>query len=77
MHKIKNIFHKIETESKVQKEPPYPWSLEKHYKISKNILGTGSFGVVKECTDKRTGVNYALKIINKRDIRGKYFRFVF
>ncbi|CAB5361686.1 unnamed protein product [Rhizophagus irregularis] len=71
MHKIKNIFHKIEVESKAPKEPPYPWSLEKHYKISKKILGTGSFGVVKECTDKRTGINYALKIINKRDIKGK------
>ncbi|CAB5395447.1 unnamed protein product [Rhizophagus irregularis] len=71
MHKIKNIFHKIEVESKAPKEPPYPWSLEKHYKISKKILGTGSFGVVKECTDKRTGINYALKIINTRDIKGK------
>ncbi|RIA87303.1 kinase-like domain-containing protein [Glomus cerebriforme] len=71
MHKIRNIFHKIEAESKVQKEAPYPWSLEKHYKISKNVLGTGSFGVVKECTDKRTGINYALKIINKTAIQGK------
>ncbi|CAG8642426.1 8990_t:CDS:2 [Acaulospora morrowiae] len=52
-------------------EPPYPWSLEKYYKVSKKVLGRGSFAVVKECTDKRTGVNYALKIILKTDIRGK------
>ncbi|CAG8711540.1 3466_t:CDS:1, partial [Acaulospora colombiana] len=52
-------------------EPPYPWSLEKYYKVSKKILGRGSFAVVRECTDKRTGVNYALKIIMKKAIRGK------
>ncbi|CAI2167651.1 14242_t:CDS:2 [Funneliformis geosporum] len=71
MHKIKNIFQHINAESKIKKEPLYPWSLEKRYKISKNVLGTGSFGVVKECTDKCTGIKYALKIINKKAIRGK------
>lgn len=68
MHKIKNIFY---AESKIKKASLYPWSLEKRYKISKNVLGTGSFGVVKECTDKCTGIKYALKIINKKAIQGK------
>lgn len=70
MHKIRKVFRNTEVESEIQRELPYPWSLEKHYKI-KNILGTGSFGTVKECTDKRTGVSYALKIINKVAIQGK------
>jgi calcium/calmodulin-dependent protein kinase I len=72
MHKIKKFFRNTEVESEVQqKEQPYPWSLERHYKVSKKILGTGTFAVVKECTDKRTGVNYALKIINKAAIQGE------
>ncbi|CAG8538034.1 8129_t:CDS:2 [Cetraspora pellucida] len=51
-------------------EPSYPWDLEKNYTIS-NILGKGSFAVVKKCTDKRTNVDYALKIISKSVIKGK------
>ncbi|RHZ77149.1 hypothetical protein Glove_185g63 [Diversispora epigaea] len=54
------------------KEPSsYPSSLEKYYNVSKKVLGRGSFAEVKECTDKRTGINYALKIILKKAIKGK------
>ncbi|CAG8585799.1 23685_t:CDS:2 [Cetraspora pellucida] len=51
-------------------EPSFPWDLEKNYTIS-NILGKGSFAVVRKCTDKRTNVDYALKIISKTVIKGK------
>ncbi|CAG8561781.1 23885_t:CDS:2 [Cetraspora pellucida] len=48
---------------------PYPAELEKRYRISKNVLGVGSFAIVKECMDKETGESYALKIISKKVIK--------
>ncbi|CAG8553461.1 28_t:CDS:2, partial [Scutellospora calospora] len=47
----------------------YPSQLEQRYKVSNNVLGVGSFAIVKECTDKETGENYALKIISKKAIK--------
>jgi len=66
MHKILDIFKKQD-----QRDELYPWALEKYYTVSKKVLGTGSFAVVKLCTDKRTGNQYALKIINKKSIQGR------
>ncbi|CAG8460486.1 1246_t:CDS:2 [Paraglomus occultum] len=51
--------------------PKFPSELEKNYRISKIVLGRGSFATVKECTDKRTGKKYALKIMEKKAFRGK------
>lgn len=30
-----------------------------------SVLGAGSFGVVRECTDRRSGRRFAVKSINK------------
>ncbi|RHZ54058.1 hypothetical protein Glove_431g23 [Diversispora epigaea] len=65
MFKIFDIFKKGEDEFVI------PDELEKSYEISKEVLGVGSFAVVKECTNKKTGENYAIKIISKRVIKGK------
>ena len=35
------------------------------YNISSNILGSGRFGVVRECTHRKTGLNFAVKCIEK------------
>ncbi|CAG8480556.1 24584_t:CDS:2, partial [Dentiscutata erythropus] len=43
--------------------------LESRYKVTNNVLGVGSFAIVKECTDKVTGESYALKIISKKVIK--------
>ena len=51
--------------------PKFPSELEKNYRVSKVVLGKGSFATVKECTDKRTGQKYALKIMEKKAFRGK------
>ncbi|KAG9306768.1 hypothetical protein G9A89_005668 [Geosiphon pyriformis] len=67
MHKILNFFKREDGKG----EPSLPWALERHYSVSNQILGVGSFAVVKECTEKRTKEKFALKIIVKKVIKGK------
>ncbi|RUS34458.1 kinase-like domain-containing protein [Jimgerdemannia flammicorona] len=67
MNKIVNLFKKTHDDD----NPPYPLALERHYRISKKVLGVGSFAVVKECTDRATNQPFALKIILKKAIQGK------
>ncbi|CAI2174692.1 5568_t:CDS:2 [Funneliformis geosporum] len=52
-------------------EITYPLELEKSYRILKKVLGVGTFAVVKECVDRKTGKSYALKILSKHAIKGK------
>ncbi|KAI8994980.1 kinase-like domain-containing protein [Pilobolus umbonatus] len=65
MRRIIALFKK--THEKKQ-EPPYPEALTNTYKVTKKILGVGSFGVVKECTHRASQKPYALKIILKKAI---------
>lgn len=58
-------------EKGTQHDTDHPPDLERHYKVTKKILGKGSFAVVKECVHRHTGQTYALKIIQKKDIEGK------
>ena len=51
-------------------EIPYPSEFEKSYRISKKVLGVGTFAVVKECVDRKTGEAYAIKILAKKAIKG-------
>ena len=41
-----------------------------NYLIEKN-LGEGSFAQVKLCRDKNTGVQYAIKLMNKKELKRK------
>jgi len=65
------------------KEPPAPMVLDEFkdsdsenkdirdfYDIGKT-LGVGSFAIVKECVNKKTGEKYAVKIIDKKHIEGQ------
>ncbi|KAI8993411.1 kinase-like domain-containing protein [Pilobolus umbonatus] len=52
-------------------KPKYPAALSAKYRIGEKTLGVGSFAVVKECTDIRTGEKCAVKIILKKVIAGK------
>lgn len=47
--------------------PPY---ISERYKVGR-MLGDGNFAVVRECVEHSTGLEYALKIINKGKCRGK------
>ncbi|KAL1023741.1 hypothetical protein UPYG_G00045430 [Umbra pygmaea] len=40
------------------------------YKVGK-VIGDGNFAVVKDCVERSTGMEYALKIIDKRKCSGK------
>lgn len=50
----------------------YPPTLTKVYKVSQRVLGTGSFAIVRLCTHRKTGQTFALKVIHKRAIAGKW-----
>ncbi|XP_072260265.1 serine/threonine-protein kinase DCLK1 isoform X1 [Pyxicephalus adspersus] len=47
-----------------------PVSIAERYKVGRTI-GDGNFAIVKECVERSTGREYALKIINKSKCRGK------
>ena len=49
--------------------------IEKLYEIKEKI-GQGHFGVVKTCIEKATGKEYAVKIMNKKNIKEKDFQLV-
>ncbi|XP_040902604.1 serine/threonine-protein kinase DCLK1b isoform X3 [Toxotes jaculatrix] len=50
--------------------PSVPASIAERYKVGRT-LGDGNFAVVRECVEKSTGREYALKIISKDKCRGK------
>ncbi|XP_035242369.1 serine/threonine-protein kinase DCLK1b isoform X1 [Anguilla anguilla] len=50
--------------------PQVPVSIAERYKVGRTI-GDGNFAVVRECVERSTGREYALKIINKGKCRGK------
>ncbi|XP_032878800.1 serine/threonine-protein kinase DCLK1 isoform X2 [Amblyraja radiata] len=47
-----------------------PTSIAERYKVGRTI-GDGNFAIVKECIERSTSREYALKIINKSKCRGK------
>nr|XP_056714348.1 serine/threonine-protein kinase DCLK1 isoform X1 [Euleptes europaea] len=47
-----------------------PASIAERYKVGRTI-GDGNFAIVKECIERSTGREYALKIIKKSKCRGK------
>ncbi|KAI8338004.1 kinase-like domain-containing protein [Chlamydoabsidia padenii] len=74
VERIRLIFRKAPKVVIEKKKPlnehtdEYPPDLEQHYKVTKKILGTGSFAVVKECIHRHSGQPFALKIIQKNAI---------
>ncbi|KAM9468811.1 serine/threonine-protein kinase DCLK1b isoform 1-T1 [Clarias gariepinus] len=54
----------------VEEGPQVPVSIAERYKVGR-MIGDGNFAVVRECVERSTGREYALKIINKGKCRGK------
>ncbi|KAI1903420.1 hypothetical protein AGOR_G00026990 [Albula goreensis] len=54
----------------IEEQPQVPASIAERYKVGRTI-GDGNFAVVRECVERSTGREYALKIINKGKCRGK------
>uniref|UniRef100_A0A3P9PBJ4 Serine/threonine-protein kinase DCLK2 n=1 Tax=Poecilia reticulata TaxID=8081 RepID=A0A3P9PBJ4_POERE len=54
----------------VEECTPVPTSIADRYRVGR-ILGDGNFAVVRECVERSTGREYALKIISKDKCKGK------
>ncbi|XP_034024292.1 serine/threonine-protein kinase DCLK1-like isoform X2 [Thalassophryne amazonica] len=54
----------------MEEYPPVPASIAERYKVGRT-LGDGNFAVVRECVERTSGREYALKIISKEKCRGK------
>ncbi|KAM9359013.1 serine/threonine-protein kinase DCLK1b isoform 4-T4 [Symphorus nematophorus] len=54
----------------VDEYPSVPATIAERYKVGRT-LGDGNFAVVRECVERSTGREYALKIISKDKCRGK------
>ncbi|KAI3353655.1 hypothetical protein L3Q82_004900 [Scortum barcoo] len=54
----------------VDEFPSVPASITERYRVGRT-LGDGNFAVVRECVERSTGREYALKIISKEKCRGK------
>uniref|UniRef100_A0A7N9AL06 Protein kinase domain-containing protein n=1 Tax=Mastacembelus armatus TaxID=205130 RepID=A0A7N9AL06_9TELE len=54
----------------MDEHPSVPASITERYKVGRT-LGDGNFAVVRECVERSTGREYALKIISKDKCRGK------
>uniref|UniRef100_A0A671NZU8 Serine/threonine-protein kinase DCLK2 n=1 Tax=Sinocyclocheilus anshuiensis TaxID=1608454 RepID=A0A671NZU8_9TELE len=64
-------FHNICIFSELMEDcPQVPASIAERYKVGR-MIGDGNFAVVRECVERSTGREYALKIINKSKCRGK------
>lgn len=50
--------------------PQVPASIAERYRVGR-MIGDGNFALVRECVERSTGREYALKIINKSKCRGK------
>jgi hypothetical protein len=70
MKRLLALFKK--THEKDDEANAYPPELNADYEVTKKTLGVGSFAVVKECIHRETKKAYALKIIMKKVIAGKY-----
>ncbi|XP_061828507.1 serine/threonine-protein kinase DCLK1-like isoform X2 [Nerophis lumbriciformis] len=58
------------SEAEPMDETPVPVAIAERYKVGRT-LGSGNFAVVRECVERSTGREYALKIISKEKCRGK------
>ncbi|KAG9264627.1 serine/threonine-protein kinase DCLK1 isoform X1 [Astyanax mexicanus] len=54
----------------MEEGPQVPASIAERYRVGR-MIGDGNFAVVRECVERSTGREYALKIINKGKCRGK------
>lgn len=58
------------TAEPVEEYRTVPASIAERYKVGRT-LGDGNFAVVRECVERSTGREYALKIISKDKCKGK------
>lgn len=67
---LPNLISCFSTAELMDEHPSIPISIAERYKVGRT-LGDGNFAVVRECVERSTGREYALKVISKNKCRGK------
>ncbi|KAL0276474.1 UNVERIFIED_CONTAM: hypothetical protein PYX00_004039 [Menopon gallinae] len=60
----------IQSNDNREPEPAVPSQIRLKYKIGK-IIGDGNYAIVRRCTDRLKGIEYAMKIIDKHKWKGQ------
>lgn len=67
---LPNLNSRYPTAELMDEHSSIPVSIAERYKVGRT-LGDGNFAVVRECVERSTGREYALKVISKNKCRGK------
>lgn len=67
---LPNLISCYSTAELMDEHHSIPVSIAERYKVGRT-LGDGNFAVVRECVERSTGREYALKVISKHKCRGK------
>lgn len=67
---LPNLISRFSTAELMDEHSSIPVSIAERYKVGRT-LGDGNFAVVRECVERSTGREYALKVISKNKCRGK------
>lgn len=67
---LPDLILRFSTAELMDESSSIPASIAERYKVGRT-LGDGNFAIVRECVERSTGREYALKVISKNKCRGK------
>lgn len=73
---LPNLVLRFSTAEVMDEPSSIPASIAERYNVGRT-LGDGNFAIVRECVERSTGREYALKVISKNKCRGKVSMLMF